>query len=99
MDIQVVHVMDENTIKWPWALATYVWNVDEQEFADLYGRSWDNDPTKWLAKTWGLKDKDPLWWLSSLSPAQVDRIQDQIRDKVRNADFPYEETGDQYASE
>ena len=85
MDIQVVHVTDRKKIKWPWALATYVWNVDEREFAELYERSWDNDPTNWLAKTWRLKEKDPLWWLSSLSAAQVDRIQNQI-EKVVYAD-------------
>jgi|TARA_R110000744_G_scaffold278970_3_gene391180 hypothetical protein len=91
-----------HTIKWPWVLATYVWNVDRKEFADLYGRMhgydpktdnfvlWDTDtiPTRygetgrWLAKQWAIKETDPLVWLSSLSAAQVDRIQTKIEETV-----------------
>jgi len=98
MDIQVVHVTDRKKIKWPWVLATYVWNVERDEFADLYGRSHGYDPERmdftwrasdrygetgrWLAKTWALKEKDPLAWLSSLSAAQVDRIQTKIEETV-----------------
>ncbi len=72
-------------VNWIWSIATYVWNVDADAFAKLYGRSWEDDPLQFLAKVWEFKEQDPLAWLASLSTSQTLRIQDEIENSAAYA--------------
>ena len=53
-----------------------LWDTDTN-YGTRYGET-----GRWLAKQWAIKETDPLVWLSSLSAAQVDRIQTKIEETV-----------------
>lgn len=70
--------MTQEHVIWTWEIPTFVWNITSEEFADLYERSWEDDPLRWLAQAWTLKEQDPLAWLSSLNKDQALRIQEKL---------------------